>query len=189
MVQCSQQFMTTGKTICYSSVMSNSLRPHELQHTRIPCPSPSPGICLNSYPLKHRCHPTISSSITLFSSCLQSFPASGSFLMSQLFTSGSQSIGASASASVLPVKAIALTILIFVSKVMSLLFKRLSRFVIALLLRNNCLISWQMSPSTVILVPKKRKSVTDFTFSPSICHEIMGSDATILVVCLFVFSI
>ena len=184
MAQFSQQFMTTGKTICCSSVMSNSLRPHGLQQTRIPCP-PSPGVCLNSYPLKHWCHLTISSSFNLFSSCLQSFPASGSFLMSQLFTSGSQSIGASASASVLPVKAIAF----FVSKVMSLLFKTLSRFVIALLLRNNCLISWQMSPSTVILVPKKKKSVTDFTFSPSICHEVMGPDATILVVCLFVFSI
>ena len=65
----------------------------------LPCPSPSPGACSNSRPLNQWCHPTISSSVTPFSSCLQSFPASGSFLMSQLFASGSQSIGASASAS------------------------------------------------------------------------------------------
>ena len=186
MAQCSPQFMTTGKTICCSSVMSNFLVPHGLQHTRIPCPSPSPGVCLNSYPLSHWCHSTISSSVTLFSSRFQSFPKSGSFLTSQLFTSGSQSIGASASASLLPMKAIALTIWIFVSKVMSLLFKTLSRFVIAFLLRNNCLISWKMWPSTVILVPKKKKSVSDFTFSPSICPEVMRPDVTILVVCLHV---
>ena len=83
------------------SVMSNSLWPHGLQHTRLPCPSPSPGACSNSCPLSQWCHPTISSSVVPFSSCLQSFPASGSFQMSQFFTSGGQSIGASASASVL----------------------------------------------------------------------------------------
>ena len=69
--------------------------------TRLPCPSPSPGVCSNSCPLSHWCHPNISSSVTRFSSCLQSFPAPGSFPVSQLFTSGGQSIGASASASVL----------------------------------------------------------------------------------------
>ena len=79
------------------SVMSNSLQPHGLQHTRLPCPSPSPRACSNLGPLSQWCHPTISSSITPFSSCLQSFPASGSFPMSQLFVSGGQSIGASAS--------------------------------------------------------------------------------------------
>ena len=77
--------------------MSNSLQPHELQHARLPCPSPSPGVCLHSCPLSQWCYPTISSSVIPFSSCLQSFPASGSFLMSQLFTSGGQSIRASAS--------------------------------------------------------------------------------------------
>ena len=82
--------------------MSNSLRPHGQQHARLPSPSPSPGACSNSCPLSQWCHPTISSSVIPFPSCLQSFPASGSFLMSQLFTSGGQSIGASASASVLP---------------------------------------------------------------------------------------
>ena len=78
------------------SVMSNSLWPHGLQHARLPCPSPSPGVFSNSCPLSQSCHPTISSSVFPFSSCLQSFPASGSFLMSWLFTSGGQSIGASA---------------------------------------------------------------------------------------------
>ena len=84
------------------SVMSDSLQPHELQHARLPCPSLSPGVCTNSCPLNWWCHPTISSSVIPFSSCPQSFPASGSFQMSQLFTSGGQSIGVSASASVLP---------------------------------------------------------------------------------------
>ena len=81
--------------------MSNPLRPHGLQHTRLPCPSPTPGVYSNSCPLSQWCHPTILSSVVPFSSCPQSFPASGSFPMSQLFISGSQSIGISASASVL----------------------------------------------------------------------------------------
>ena len=83
------------------SVMSNSLQPHGLQHSRLPCPSPCPGACSNSYPLSQWCHPTISTSVIPFSSCLQSFPASESFPVSQLFTSGGQSIGTSVSASVL----------------------------------------------------------------------------------------
>ena len=84
------------------SVMSYSLRPHWLQHTRPPCPSPTPGVYSNSCPLSQWCHPIISSSV-VSSSHLQSFPASGSFPMSQFFLSGVQSIGVSASASVLPV--------------------------------------------------------------------------------------
>ena len=84
------------------SVLSNSLRPHGLQHTRPPCPSPTPRVYSNSCPLSQWCHPTISPSVISFSSCLQSFPASGFFQMSQLFASGGQSIGVSASASVLP---------------------------------------------------------------------------------------
>ena len=84
------------------SVVSDSLRPHGLQHTRPPCPSPAPGAYSNSCPLSPWCHPTFSSSVVPFSSRLQSFPASGSFQMSQFFTSGGQSIGVSASASVLP---------------------------------------------------------------------------------------
>ena len=75
---------------------------HGLQHTRTPCASPSPQACSNPCPLSRWCHPTVSSSVASFSSCPQSFPASGSFPMSQLFTSGGQSIRASASASILP---------------------------------------------------------------------------------------
>ena len=85
------------------SVIYDSLRPHGLQHTRPPCPSPTPRVCSNSCPWNRWCHPTISSSVSLFSSCLQSSLASGSFPMSQFFASGGQSIGASASASVLPI--------------------------------------------------------------------------------------
>ena len=82
--------------------MSNSLRPHGLQHARPPCPSPTPAVYSNSCPSSRWCHPTISSFVIPFSSRLQSFPSSGSFQMSQLFASGGQSIGVSASASVLP---------------------------------------------------------------------------------------
>ena len=82
--------------------MSNSLQPHGLHRARLPCPPLSPGVCSNSCPLSQWCHPTISSSVVPFSSCFQSFPASGSFPMSQLFASGDQSITASALASVLP---------------------------------------------------------------------------------------
>ena len=84
------------------SVMSSSLRPHGPQHTRPPCPSPTPGVYPNSCPLRWWCHPTISSSVIPFFSCPQSFPASGSFQMSQLVPSSGQSIGVSASAPVLP---------------------------------------------------------------------------------------
>ena len=93
------------------SVVSDSLRPHGLQHAMHPCPSPTPGAYSNLCPLSQWCHPTISSSVGPFSSCLQSFPASGSFLMSQLFTSGGQSIGVSASASVLPTQSLCKIIL------------------------------------------------------------------------------
>ena len=92
-------------SVQFSSVQSLScvrlLWPHELQHTMLPCPSPTSGAYSSSYPLSQRCHPTISSSVISFSSCLQSLPASGSFPMSQLFTSDGQGIGVSASASVL----------------------------------------------------------------------------------------
>ena len=92
-----------GSVLLFSHlVMSNSLWPHGLHHTRLPCPSLSPWVCLNSCPLSQWCHPTISFSVTPFSSCPQSFPPSGSFPMSQLFASGGQSFGASVSASVLP---------------------------------------------------------------------------------------
>ena len=97
------------KTILYKnsiqfshSVVYNSLRPHEPQHTRHRCPSTTPGVHQNPCPLSWWCHPTISSSVFPFSSCPQSFPASGAFPMSQLFAWGGQSIGVSASTSVLP---------------------------------------------------------------------------------------
>ena len=86
------------------SVVSDSLQHHEPQHYKPPCPSPTPRVHPNPCPLSQRCHPNISSSVLPFSSCPQSFPASGSFQMSQLFTSGGQSIGVSASTSVLPMK-------------------------------------------------------------------------------------
>ena len=84
------------------SVMSDSLRPHGLQHARPPCPSQTPGVYSNSHPLSQWCRPIISSSVVPFSSCLQSFLASGSFPVSQFFTSGGQNIGISASTSFLP---------------------------------------------------------------------------------------
>ena len=84
------------------SVVSDSLQPYGLQHTRPPCPSPTPRACSSSCPLSQWCHPTISSSVVPFSSHLQSFPASGSFQMSQFFASGGQSNETSASTSVLP---------------------------------------------------------------------------------------
>ena len=84
------------------SVMSESLQPHDLQHTRPPCPSPTPRVYSNPSPSSQWCHPAISSSVVPFSSCPQSLPASGSFPMSQLFTWGGQSTGVSASTSVLP---------------------------------------------------------------------------------------
>jgi len=224
------------------SVMSNSLWPHGLQHTRLPCPSPSPGVCSNSCLSSRWCYPTISFSIVLFSSWLQSFPASGSFLMNRLFTSGSQSIGPSVSALVLPIniqswfplgltgwislqsktlksllqyhsskasvlccsdfffivqlshlymttrKTIALTIWTFVGKVMSLLFI-LSRFVIAFLpWSKHLLISWLQSPSSMILEPKKIKSVTVSIVSLPICHEVMGPNAIILLFWMLSFK-
>ena len=99
------QIFYGDNTVQFShSVMSNSWPPHGLQHTRPPCPSPAPGVYSNSCPLSWWCHPTISSSVVAFSSCLQSFPASESFPTSQLFAWGGQSTGVSALASFLPKK-------------------------------------------------------------------------------------
>ena len=96
-------FKSLSDSVQFSySVVSDSLRPHELQHARPPCPSPTAGVYSDSCPLSPWCHPTISSSVVPFSSHLQSFPGSESFPMSQYFTSGGQSIGVSATASVLP---------------------------------------------------------------------------------------
>ena len=221
------------------SVMSSSLQPHGLQHTRLFYPSPSPGACWNSCPLSWWCHPTISSSVLPFPFCLQSFPASGSFPISHLFAWDGQSIRASASASVLPMNIQGwfplglIGLISLLSKELSTIFSSttiqkhrffciqsslwsnshivhdywknhsfdcmdlcrqsdvsafntLSRLVIAFLPKSKCLlISWQQSPSTVILEPKKRKS---FTFPPSICHQVMGPDAMILVFWMLSFK-
>ena len=98
-----QSFKFAFSSVQFShSVVSDSLWPHEPQHARPPCPSPTPGVHPNPCPLSRRCHPTISSSVVPFSSCPQSFPASGYFPVSQLFASGGQNIGVSVSTSVLP---------------------------------------------------------------------------------------
>ena len=97
-------FNNLSQSVKFRSItqLCPTLRPHELQHARPPCPSPTPSIYRKPCPLSWWCHPTISSSVVPFSSCPQSFPASGSFQMSQLVTSGGQSIGVSAWISVLP---------------------------------------------------------------------------------------
>ena len=125
------------------SVVSVSSRPHRLQHARLPCPSPSPGVCSNSSPLSWWCHPTISSSVLPFS-CLQSFPASGSFPVSWLFASGGQNIGASASASVLPMN-IQGWIPLGLTSLISLLSKGLSRVFSNITVQKHQLFSAQLS--------------------------------------------
>ena len=172
------------------SVVSDSLWLHEPQHTRPPCPSPTPGVHPNSCPLSQWCHPTILSPVIPFSSCPQSFPASGSFPMSQLFTSGGQSIVVSASTSVFPMKAymttlrnIALTSWTFVGKLMSQLLNMLSRFVTVFLLRiKHLLTSWLQSPSAVILESKIIKFITVSILSLPIYHEVMRPNAIIFIV-------
>ena len=114
------------------SVMPDYLRPHGLQHARLPCPSLSPGACSNSSPCNQWCHPTISSSVIHCYSCLLSFPLSGCLLMSQLFTSGGQITGVSVSASVLPLNIqdwfpLGLTGLIYQSKGLSRVFNRVQK--------------------------------------------------------------
>ena len=151
------------------SVMSDSLQPHGLQHIRPPCPSPTPGAYSNSCPLHRWCHPTISSSLVPFSSCLQSFPASGSFPMSQFFASGGQRIGVSASASVLAMNiqdwfSLGLTGWIsFQSKGLSKSsptpqFIRINSLVLSFLFLNiyghfkNFIFYWKILPYNVVLV-------------------------------------
>ena len=123
---CSETSRTWVVVVFSHSVVCNSLQPHGLQHVRLPCPSASPGGCSNSCPLSRWCHPTISSSVTHFSSCPQSCPASGSFPMSQLFTSDGQNIGTLASEPVLPMN-IQNWFPLGLTGLISLLSKRLSR--------------------------------------------------------------
>ena len=147
------------------SVVSDSLHPHELQDARPPCPSPTPRVHPMSCPLSQWCHPTVSSSVVPFSSCPQSFPASGSFQVSQLQYHSSKAailrhsaffIAQLSHAYMSTRKTIALTRQTFVDKVMSLLFNMLSSLVITFLLRSKrLLISWLQSPSAVILEPPK----------------------------------
>ena len=152
------------------SVVSDSLQPRGLQHTRLPCPSPTPGTCSNSCPLIRWCHPTISPSVVPFS-CLQSFPASESFPMSHFFASGSQRIGASTLTTVLPMNIqdcfpLEMTGLISLqSKGLPRVFSNTTvqkhQFFGTRLTNYKCfVISWLHSPSKVILEPKKIKSVT-----------------------------
>ena len=182
-------------------------------------PSPTPEVYSDSCPLSQWCHPTISSSAVPFSSCLQPFPASGSFLKSQLFASGGQSVGALASALVFPVsiqgwflfdwfdllgtlksllqhhssKASILPQSAFFMvqpSYGSLFFNTLPTFVTAFLPRSNRLsISWLCLLSAVILEPKKIKSVTVSIFSLPICHDVMGPDAMIFVFWILSFKL
>ena len=205
------------------------------------CPSQTPRACSNSCPLSWWCHPVISSFVVPFSSCPQSFPASGSFPMSQLFASGGQSIGVSASASVLPMqiqdwfplglpslialqskgcssllqhhsskasifqhstcfivqlsypymttgKTIALTRWTFVNKVMPLLFNMLSMFVIAFLPRCKSLNFMAAVTISSDFGAQKNKVCHCFRYFPSICHEVMGLDAMILVFWMLSFK-
>ena len=118
------------------SVMFDSLQPHGWQHTRLPCPSPTPRACSNSCPLSWSYHPIISSSVIPFSSCLQSFPESGSFPTSQLFASGGQGIGPSASASGLPMN---------IGTIQSLLWTSHSPHFPLAFLAHSCLVQWSLA--------------------------------------------
>ena len=220
--------------------MSDTLQPHGLQHTRFPCPSPSPRICSNTCPLSQWCHPNICRPLLLLPSI---FPSIGVFYSESAFrirwpkySSFSFSISPSneysgwisfkidwfdlfavkgilksllqhhsSKASVLRCsaffmvqlshpymatgKTVSLTRSTFVGKVMFLLFNMLSNLVIAFLPRSKCLlISWLQSPSALILEPPQIKSVTVSVVSPSICHEVMGPDAMILVFWMLSFK-
>ena len=134
-------------------VLSVSLWLHSLQHARLPCPLPSPRICPSSCPLNRWWHPTISSSVSLFFFCLQSFPASGSFPMSHLFTLGGQSIGASASASVL-LKSIQGWFSLSLTGLISLLSKGLSRIFSSTTVRKHQFFGAQPSLHVYSILPE-----------------------------------
>ena len=179
------------------SVMS--LRPHGLQHDRLPYPSPTPGTYSNSCPLSRWCHPTISSSVVPFSSCLllnllavqgtlKSLLQHHSSKASSLWQSAFSIVQLSHSYMTTG-KTIALTRQIFVTKVIALHFNMLSRLVIAFLPRSKrLLISWLQSPSAVILETPKMKLLTVSIVSPSICHEVMGPDAKISICWMLSFK-
>ena len=163
--------------------MSDSLQPHELQYARFPCPSLSPWVCSNLCPLSQWCHPTISSSVALFSSCPQSFPASGSFLMSLLFASGGQSIGASSSAPVLPMNIqgwfpLGLTALI------SLLSKELSS-----LLQHHSLKASILQCSAIFMVQLSHPYMTTGKNKALTIQTFVGKVMSLLFYALFRFVI
>ena len=146
------------------SVMSDSLRPHGLQHTRPPYASPTPGVYPNSCPLSRLWHPAISSSVISFSSCLQSFPASGSFPVSQLFASGGQSIGVSASTSVLPVNTQDWSPLGWTGWI-SLQSKGLSRVFSSTIVQKHQFFSAQVQLSHPYMTTGKTIALTRWTFA------------------------
>ena len=137
-------YIITKECCCLVVKSCLTLRPHELQHARPPCPSPTPGVHPNPCPLCQWCHPTISSSVVPFSSCLQFFPASRSFQISQFFISGGQSIGVSASASSLPMN-IQDRFLLGWTGLMSLQSKGLSRVFSNTTVQKHQFLSTQLS--------------------------------------------
>ena len=141
---CVQNFVILSSDQFSCSVVSDSLRPHESQHTRPPCPSPTPGVHPNPCPSIRWCHPAISSSVIPFSSCPQSLPVSGSFPVSQLFSWGGQSIRVSASISVLPMNTQDLSPLGWTGWI-SLLSKGLSRVFSNITVQKHQLFSAQLS--------------------------------------------
>ena len=152
--------------------MSDSLWPHELQQARLPWPPLSPEVCSNSRPLSRWCHPIISSSVVPFSSCPQSFPASGSFPLSQPFTSGGQSIGASASASVLPMN-IQGWFLLGWTGLISLLSKGFSRVFSNTTVQNHQFFDaqpslWSKSHIHTWILGKKKNTLTTWTFNSKV---------------------
>ena len=190
------------------SVVSDSLQPHGLQHARPPCPSPTPGVYPNSCPLSWWCHPTISSYIIPFFSCLQSFPASGSFPMSQFFTSGGQSIGVSASISVLPMNTQDsfrmdwLDLLVVQGTLKSLLQHHSSK---ASIFWHSAFFIVQLSHYTLVfgrveICSSKIQSLTEITWlcgsqlavSPSWwfkCKQRQSISTTSLIICMRIYSI
>ena len=142
-------FLKVFSSVQFSrSVVSASLRPHGLQHARPPCPSPTPGVYSNPCPWSRWCHPVISSSVVPFSSLLQSFPASVSFQRSQFFPSGGQSIGVSASASVLPMN-IQDWFLLGLTGLISLQSKGLSKVFSNITVQKHQFFSTQLSNSHI----------------------------------------
>ena len=166
-----------GIVVFQSLIVSDSLWPHGLQHTRLPCPSLSPGVCSDSCPLSRWCHPTISSSVAFFSFCPQCFPASGSFPMSWLFPSGSQSIGASAS--VLPMN-IQGWFTLGVTGLISWLSKGLSRVLTSITIQKHIKIYVQNSNRILfnikLICMKQKSKVFNWNITGRDYFPVLNSD-------------